>query len=540
MCKSLRSMVVLFSLITLLGVPPFAAAQEAKKPSEGKSAEPEIGGKPSEPDVPGSLRTPRDAMKTFLSAADAEDYQEAAQTLDFSALSEPPTGFRKVEIVQQLKGIIDRLAWVDYRAIPNENDAGPYRFPPGADEQPIVLARGEDGAWRFTPETVAGIDPLWAEIKDQEPIVKGDPWYRWETPLGEVWRIAALFFSLLIGWAAGRVLRFALEHSSEQLKQRGREFSSVALASLARAVVPLALVAGLNIGMELLLLNEVVEGISDTVISILFAIAIAFVAYCLVDVADRWLRSLAGKSESKLDDMIAPMVRTCLQVTIFILLLVQIATILSDKPVTSIIAGLGVGGLAIGLAAQDTIKNFFGSLMIFADRPFELGDRIVIDGHDGPVERVGFRSTTIRTLEGHVVVVPNGELANKTIHNIGKRPNIRRILNIGVTYDTSPEKVERAIEIVRNVLQDHEGMDPELPPRVFFNEFNDSSLNIFAIYWYHPPDWWAYCEMSQRVNMEILKQFNAEGIEFAFPSQTIYFGSDGEAAPRAAIAESAE
>ena len=168
------------------------------------------------------------------------------------------------------------------------------------------------------------------------------------------------------------------------------------------------------------------------------------------------------------------------------------------------------------------IKNFFGSIMIFSDRPFELGDRIQVSGYDGVVEMVGFRSTRVRTLDGHVVTMPNGELANTSIRNVAKRPNIRRIMNIGITYDTPPQKVQEAIDIVTEILKDHEGQEGEMLPRVYFNEFNDSALNLFVIYWYHPADWWNYCAFSQRVNMEIFRQFNDAGIEFAFPSQTVY------------------
>ena len=141
--------------------------------------------------------------------------------------------------------------------------------------------------------------------------------------------------------------------------------------------------------------------------------------------------------------------------------MVGIAQSLSDKPVSALLAGLGLGGLAFALAAQDTIKNLFGSLVIFTDKPFGLGDRINYDGHDGVIEEVGLRSTRLRRLDGHQVTIPNGELANKSIHNIAKRPFIRRIFTLGVTYDTTPEKVSRAKEILEDILKDHEGMDPK-------------------------------------------------------------------------------
>ena len=283
---------------------------------------------------------------------------------------------------------------------------------------------------------------------------------------------------------------------------------------------------GLAQGTAVVVVSAKVAGMFHTTVSILMTISVAYLGYCLIDVVDAWLTRFARKTESKLDDMLVPMVRKSLRITVVVLALVQVAQILSDKPLTSIIAGLGVGGLAVALAAQESLKNFFGSLVIFADKPFELGDRIVVDGFDGPVEEVGFRSTRIRTLDGHLVTIPNGELANKTIENIGKRRYIRRIVNIGVTYDTSPEKMTRALEIIREVLKDHEGMLPDFPPRVYFNDFGESSLNIIVIYWYHPPSYWDFMAFNERFNMEILRRFNAEGIEFAFPTQTLYVAGD--------------
>ena len=150
----------------------------------------------------------------------------------------------------------------------------------------------------------------------------------------------------------------------------------------------------------------------------------------------------------------------------------------------------------------------------------------MVDGHDGPVEEVGLRSTKIRTLEGHLVTVPNGQLANRTIQNIGQRPHIRRIANLTITYDTLPEKIERAIEIVKELLDNHEGMHEDFPPRVFFNELNADSLNIMAIYWYHPPNYWDYMAFTERFNQEVFRRFNEEGIDFAFPTQTLYLAGD--------------
>ena len=339
---------------------------------------------------------------------------------------------------------------------------------------------------------------------------------------GLIW----LAITLIVALAVGRLLRMLFRRLASRLESRGKRVRAIAVRSLDRGVVFLAFSVGMLVGLTTLAAGSPYEQEATALSNLLLVLALAYTLYRLVDVVEVWLGGIATKTESRLDDMMIPLVRTTLRVAIVVVALLTATEMLVQRPISAIVAGLGVGGIAIGLAAQDTIKNFFGSIMLFSDRPFEMGDRVVIDGHDGPVETVGFRSTRIRTLEGHLVTVPNGELANKTILNIGKRPNIRRVMNLGITYDTPPEKVERAIEILREILDHHEGMNPELPPRVLFNDFKDCSLNLMVIYWYHPPDYWAYAEFSERVNFEILRRFNEEGIEFAFPTQTVFVARD--------------
>jgi len=342
----------------------------------------------------------------------------------------------------------------------------------------------------------------------------------------KLWRIIVLFGIILAAFLVGKIAKYILQKSATSLEKRDRPVASVTLNAIARGVIFLSAAVGIAIGLKALEMKATVAEACDTLSAILLTIGVGYMLYWLVEVPSTWFARMAEKTESKLDNMLAPIVRKSLRVTVVLLVLVQIAQILSDKPITSVIAGLGIGGLAVALAAQDTIKNFFGSLVLFVDKPFELGDRIVIDGHDGPVEEVGLRSTKMRTLEGHLVTIPNGELANKTIQNIGKRPHIRRIVNITITYDTPPEKIERAIAIVKELLENHEGMHEDYPPRVYLSDLNADSLNIMAIYWYHPPNYWDYMTFTERFNKEVLRRFNEEGIDFAFPTQTMYLAGD--------------
>jgi len=246
----------------------------------------------------------------------------------------------------------------------------------------------------------------------------------------------------------------------------------------------------------------------------------------LVRLLDERLRRFATITESTIDDMLVPLVGKTLRLFIGAIGVIVILRNLTGVEIGPLLASLGIGGLAVALAAKDTIGNFFGTLTILFDKPFQVGERIVIESQDGVVESVGFRSTRLRTLSGNLVTIPNEKVVNSVLENIGRRPNIRWLTDIGLPYDTPPEKVEQAVSILRELLENHEGMHPDWPPRVYFNGFKDWSLNITVVLWYHPPDWWAYQAWLQETCLQIMHRFAAEGIEFAFPSQTVYLAGD--------------
>jgi len=256
------------------------------------------------------------------------------------------------------------------------------------------------------------------------------------------------------------------------------------------------------------------------------AFAVLWFIYRLVDVIDARIRSWVATTESTIDDIVAPLVGKTLRIFIIIIGSVIILQNLTGLKIGPLLASLGIGGLAVALAARDSIANFFGTLTILFDKPFQVGERIVIDNYDGVVESVGFRSSRIRTLTGHLVSIPNEKVVNSTSENIARRPFIRWLTNIGITYDTSPEKAEQAVQIIGEILENHEGMNEEFPPRVYFNGFNDWNLNILVLAWYHPPIYWDYQAWLQRTCLEIMRRFEAEGIDFAFPTQTVYVAND--------------
>ena len=193
--------------------------------------------------------------------------------------------------------------------------------------------------------------------------------------------------------------------------------------------------------------------------------------------------------------------------------------------ITAALAGLSVGGLALGLAAQDTVANLFGAVAIFIDKPFRMGDRITLENIDGVVETIGLRSTRIRNLDGHLITVPNKTMGNATITNITLRPNIKTVMNIGITYDTSTDQLKHALQILEEIYRGH-SMTSDV--WISFDKFADSSLNILVIHWWNSTDYKAYLAGMQDMNLAIKKRFDQERIGFAFPTQTLYVKQDSE------------
>jgi MscS family membrane protein len=341
------------------------------------------------------------------------------------------------------------------------------------------------------------------------------------------WRYLLIMVVIAIAYLAARLIsKFlasmtaALEESEEQARMR---------LVLQAAIWPIRLIlatVAVYAARGIFSLPQTVDRIAGGVIAVFSTLAVVLFVYRLLAVLEYELTKYAQREDTAVDQTFVQMVRIFTRVIVIAVGAIYLLRAISGKPMSALLAGLGIGGLAIALASQDTLKNFFGSIVIMLDKPFKVGQRVVVEGNDGVVEEIGFRSTRVRTLTGHLVTVPNEKMASANIENIGRRPHIRRLSNITITYDTPLEKVEKAVNIIRDSLDNHEGMDPDFPPRVYFNEFNDASLNIIMVYWYHPPDYWLFLDFSENVNLQIMREFEKEGIEFAFPTTTTYLAHD--------------
>lgn len=190
--------------------------------------------------------------------------------------------------------------------------------------------------------------------------------------------------------------------------------------------------------------------------------------------------------------------------------------------VGTLLASAGIGGLAIALGAQDTLKDLFGTLSLMADKPFRVGERIITSKYDGVVEDIGLRSTRLRLLNGHLVTLPNDQLARSDVENVGQRPYIRKSAEIHLPLDTPRVALETALAIIRDAIEEHEGMDPDLPPRAFFTDYLPNAFKIQVSYWYHPPNYWDFLAMSEKVNLTIFRAFEEQGIQFSLPMRVAH------------------
>ncbi len=233
---------------------------------------------------------------------------------------------------------------------------------------------------------------------------------------------------------------------------------------------------------------------------------------------EEYVVPLTEKSKSDLDDQLLPIFRKGLRIIIWTLGII-VGLNNAGYDVGAVIAGLGIGGLAFALAAQDTVKNFFGGIMIFADKPFQIGDRIQIDDIDGFVREIGIRSTRIETLAGRIVTVPNSMFSDDAVENVDKEPTRKVVLNIGLTYETKASEIELAITTLKEIAKENSALvDDEV--LTSFNSFGDFSLGILFIYYIRKEA--DILETQTVMNLAILRKFNEKGLEMAFPTQTVY------------------
>jgi MscS family membrane protein len=352
------------------------------------------------------------------------------------------------------------------------------------------------------------------------------PGFRQEFLGNPVWEYAAFLVYVLLAFLVSKVLDYIIHVQLRKWAAKTKTTLDDLFLDLARGPVKVvAFVILLHLGLELFEWPQWAAKFISNGLKIVVAVSLTYIAVKCVDLLmGVWQKRAAASQQGVLDHQLFPVLRKTFKVFVLIIA-VLVTTQNMGMNVTGLLASLSIGGLAVGLAAQDTLSNLFGAVAIFADKPFRIGDRIQLDSIDGTVEAIGLRSTRVRNLDGYLVSIPNRNMANANIINVSQRPNIKTVMNIGVTYDTTAAQVERAMKIIEEIFRKH----PKTSDlQVSFNKFDSSALNLLVVHWWNSTDYKDYLAGFQKLNLELKRRFDEERISFAFPSQTVYVRQDSQ------------
>ncbi|MBW2161501.1 MAG: mechanosensitive ion channel family protein [Deltaproteobacteria bacterium] len=332
---------------------------------------------------------------------------------------------------------------------------------------------------------------------------------QWLTALGVI--VGAVIVGKVIYWIFGNVIKKFTEKTKTKL-------DDLIIDMIEEPIVFIITVSGVWVGLGTLTLPEPAERWTSNIIHFLIILTIAWLLARLLDAFVReYLVPITEKSETDLDDQLLPIVRKGMKISIWAVGII-VALNNAGYDVGAMIAALGIGGLALAMAAKDTVSNIFGGFTIFTDRPFSLNDRVKVAGYDGFIREIGVRSTRLETLEGRVVTIPNSKFSDMPVENISLEPSRKVVLNLGLTYDTKPEKMQEAMEILKDIAAGTDGLEDKV--LVSFNAFGDSAMNILFIYYIKTGA--DILGAQTDVNMSILNKFTSAGLDFAFPTQTLY------------------
>ena len=493
---------------------------------------------PAAPAVPEDLRSPRTTLDTFLrEQLQAEiAWDSVVATLAFDEGTSPED--RRLTAAQ-LKSVLDgRGLFVRMESVPADpefldpesREAAFTPFPIRLPE--FQLRRGSDLGWRISESTVRAAGALYEAtfswyarrlLDVLPPAVE-------RSFLGfTLWQLIGLVLLTLIAWIAQRLLRIFFRGFLVRLARRGSHWAAEELGA---AALPASWLATVWIFRRFLadlrfpvLVNQVLNVLLDLALA---GIAVWFAFRAIEAVCSR-LEAIAAKTETNVDDHLVPLARTVLRVGSVIVAFLLIAQS-QGYSITTVVAGLGLGGLAIALAAQDTLANVLGSLAIVGDRPFQVGDWVLVGGYEGTVERVGLRSTRVRTFYDSVVSVPNSKVVNSIVDNMGQRKYRRMKHMLALRYDTDPDRIQAFVDGVRGLILKNPAMRHDYF-EIHLNRFADSSVDVLVYCFFQVPNW--HEELSERHNflLSILRLAKEVGVEFAFPTRTLSLENTAPAPP---------
>ena len=482
-----------------------------------------------------NLNSPYHTTLSFFYNLEEGHFQpeNAAKTLDLSGV-EDKNGERLAVKLKQIfegKGILIRTNDIpndqNYLDTTTATSEKIYYF--DKNKLPGIFLQKTGDTWKYSAFSVSQIDELHSETYPYgtAKLLNILPKIGNEEYLGlHLWQLVGLFILLLMVFLSHWFFTLVVDKLMLYLFKRygygkvGEDY----ILPVARVISIYLIVVLLSLFIRVLQLPIEIWAWIVVVFRTLKPLLITIIFYKLADVVAAYFTKLATKTESTLDDQLVPLMRKTLKAFVIIVGTLFILRDGLNLDIIPFLTGLSIGGVAIALAAQDTIKNFFGSVMIFIDKPFQVGDWITSGEIDGTVEEVGFRSTRIRTFRNSLMYVPNGKIADAILDNHGLRQYRRFYTTLTITYDTPPELVNEFVKGLREIVLAHPDTRKDMF-HVYFNNLSSFSQDIMFYIFFEVPTWGEELRARHEILVQIVKLANSIGVRFAFPTQTLHMES---------------
>jgi len=499
--------------------------------------------------------TPRAALRAFVGAVRAGDRPAALGMLQLPAALPPEQAWATA---RQMEAVIDSRIPDDYPEVSDAPEGrGDDRLPPGVDDvarlpaveghglEPMRMVREADGRWRFSATTSSRATRWYAALPDRWlrdrlpavfflPGVKGLFW----------WQLLAL--PLLVGaaWLSGRLVESLVARLLLRLAARTEtQFDDLLLERMRGPLSLMAACGAALLLLPLMLPTPVGEAFLVSIDFGVFLLALYVALSRSIDLGAEYLRSLPQMTAKPQLLALVPLGVRSAKVVLFVVAAVVVLQRLG-YPAASLIAGLGIGGLAFALAAQKTVENLFGSVMLSVDQPFRPGDAIKVDDLVGQVEQVGLRSTRVRTLDRTVVTIPNGRLADMRIESYAARDQLRFQAVLGLDYATGAEQLRAIVAELHDLLKAHPLRAPESEPRVLLQGLGQSSFDVEVLVYFQVMEMTAFLQLRHELLLQAIAIVERHGSSLAYPTRTVRVvapggDDDGPTPPNPAVVAAA-
>jgi small-conductance mechanosensitive channel len=327
--------------------------------------------------------------------------------------------------------------------------------------------------------------------------------------------VIAFALAIVIGWVAYSIFKRYLTRWAEKTKTK---LDDEILRNIKAPILFFAILVGAYYGLNLLTFLKQYSEILTAAFTVAEILVVTLVILRVTNVLTSWYAEKSAERGERVSDHLLFILKKLIQIVVYVFAFLAIL-VAFEIDLSGLVVGLGVGGIAVALALQNVLSDMFSAFSIYFDRPFEVGDFIVVGDYMGTVKKIGVKSTRLQLLQGEELVISNRELTTSKIRNFRKLKKRRIVFTVSVSCDTPLKKLKKIPDMIRKII---EKMDLVKFERVHFTEFGDFSLNFLVVYYMDTDDYGKYMDTQQEINFAIMEAFEKEGIEMPFPTQTIF------------------